>query len=401
MQYSVIALLAIAAAAATSVDAHGAIIGAKGINNIEGRAIGIKMTTPRDGTGRNPFQQDASIIRDGEIAEGGSPCGRTLGGGNNDIKTGMSAMKAELGGLPMVAPGQPLTLTVHQINADGAGPYTCDISTTASGTDFQPLQVMQNLPGTRGRNRATNTTPQPLMVMIPQNAQCTGGADGNACIVRCRNPANAGPFGGCIPVMMASVAADNGAGADAGTGAGAGGAGNGLDAATGGNDAATGGNDATGGDINTGAGANVGAGGNASNGNVGAGAGAGGNVRGNVGAGAGNNNANARGNVGNARGNARNNNNNNAGAGAGAANGSVRGNVGAGAGANNGNLRGNGNANAGGRTNGNVATGNNGNTANLRGNVGAGAGAGANAGAGAGANLNNANGIRSTRNQRN
>ncbi|KAI9190075.1 hypothetical protein H9P43_001508 [Blastocladiella emersonii ATCC 22665] len=244
MQFSV-ATLALLAALVASVHSHGAIIGAKGINNVEGRALGVKMTTPRDGTGRNPFQQDASIIRDGEIADGGSPCGRTLGGGNNDIASGMSAMKAELGGLPMVAPGQPLTLTVHQINADGAGPYTCDISTTASGTDFQPLQVMQNLPGQRGRNRATNTTPQPLMVMIPQNAQCTGGADGNACIVRCRNPANAGPFGGCIPVMMAS--ANDGAGAGAGAGAG----GNGNNAARGNN-------------LNTGAGAG------AANGNAGA-----------------------------------------------------------------------------------------------------------------------------------
>lgn len=27
---------------------------------------------------------------------------------------------------------------------------------------------------------------------------CTGGPDGNACLVRCRNRAIAGPFGGCV-----------------------------------------------------------------------------------------------------------------------------------------------------------------------------------------------------------
>ncbi|KAI9188199.1 hypothetical protein H9P43_002596 [Blastocladiella emersonii ATCC 22665] len=200
---SLIVALAALSPAITSVHAHGAIVGAKGLNNIQGKAIGVLDNTPRTGTRANPFQRDSSIIRDRDIRSGRSgPCGRTIAGGNNNIQRGMAAIKQQMGGLPMIAPGQPLTLTVHQVNADGAGPYTCELSQSASGRDFQRIQVTQNLPGRRGLNGRTNKTPQPLTVMIPQNAQCTGGADGNACIVRCRNPAAAGPFGGCVPVMM-------------------------------------------------------------------------------------------------------------------------------------------------------------------------------------------------------
>ncbi|KAI9219260.1 hypothetical protein BC828DRAFT_175118 [Blastocladiella britannica] len=207
---------------ATWVHGHGAITGAKGIGGPEGKALGIVDDTPRDGRTRNPFQQDTSIIRDGEIASGRTgPCGRTLGGGNNDITEGVQSLMTDLGGLPMVAAGQPLTMTVHQINADGAGPYTCDLSADGTGQDFTPLKVDQNLPGKRGRNARTSVTDQPLAVTMPVGLKCSGGPGGNMCLVRCRNAARAGPFGGCVPVQQM-----NGAAAGAGAaGAGAAGAG--------------------------------------------------------------------------------------------------------------------------------------------------------------------------------
>jgi hypothetical protein len=36
---------------------------------------------------------------------------------------------------------------------------------------------------------------------------CTGGPNGDACIVRCRNAARAGPFGGCAAVTNAQAPA--------------------------------------------------------------------------------------------------------------------------------------------------------------------------------------------------
>ena len=46
----------------------------------------------------------------------------------------------------------------------------------------------------------------PLTVSIPTTQTCTGSAAGqdNLCLVRCQNPARAGPFGGVVPVQLVS-----------------------------------------------------------------------------------------------------------------------------------------------------------------------------------------------------
>lgn len=42
-----------------------------------------------------------------------------------------------------------------------------------------------------------------MTVRIPTNMPpCTGGSNGATCIIRCRNSAVAGPFGGCVPVVL-------------------------------------------------------------------------------------------------------------------------------------------------------------------------------------------------------
>lgn len=50
------------------------------------------------------------------------------------------------------------------------------------------------------------TTDFPLNAEIPADQSCTGTVAGqqNVCLVRCQNPARAGPFGGIVPVQMAS-----------------------------------------------------------------------------------------------------------------------------------------------------------------------------------------------------
>lgn len=58
-------------------------------------------------------------------------------------------------------------------------------------------------------------TDQPLSAAIPAGQACTGSVAGqeNVCLVRCMNGANAGPFGGVVPVQMVQAGA---AGAAAG-----------------------------------------------------------------------------------------------------------------------------------------------------------------------------------------
>ncbi|ORZ33997.1 hypothetical protein BCR44DRAFT_1500918 [Catenaria anguillulae PL171] len=61
-----------------------------------------------------------------------------------------------------------------------------------TGQDFQPVQVQRNLPGIFGVSVGGNATPQPLVLNMPAQMQCTGGPNGNMCMVRCRNNAVAG-----------------------------------------------------------------------------------------------------------------------------------------------------------------------------------------------------------------
>ncbi|RVX72731.1 hypothetical protein B0A52_04129 [Exophiala mesophila] len=198
--------IACALLAAELVAGHGAIIGATGNAGGSGMALGVDTSTPRDGTRRRPFQQDSTRFR-GSAAD---TFGETLGGGNNNLETGTAAILAETGDeLPQITPGGSVQMTVHQVNADGAGPYTCMINADGTGQTWSQLTVSEQVPGNNGRNRAGQTTAFPLTAEIPNGQTCTGTVAGedNVCLVRCQNPARAGPFGGVVPVQMVVPAA--------------------------------------------------------------------------------------------------------------------------------------------------------------------------------------------------
>lgn len=187
---------------------HSVITNAIGDAGGSGMALGVDTSTPRDGTDREPFQQDATRFR----GDAEDTVGETLGAGDNDVESGTQAIMAETGDtLPQVTPGGELSMTLHQVNSDGAGPYTCMINDDATAASWTEIQVTQNVEGSRrGRNRDGETSDFALTAAIPAGQECTGivaGQDG-VCLVRCENPARAGPFGGVVPVQMAG-AADN------------------------------------------------------------------------------------------------------------------------------------------------------------------------------------------------
>ncbi|KAJ8453549.1 hypothetical protein ONZ45_g19673 [Pleurotus djamor] len=189
-------------ALALHVNAHGVITAVTGTNGVTGQGFGVDASTPRDGSRRNPFQQDTSIIRDREIAQGtAGVCGRTLGGGNNDVQAQMTAASAA--GLPSAAADGTVTMTLHQVNGDGAGPYTCQVSADGTGQDFVQMTVTQNVPGVASLSLA-KAKDIPLVAQMPAGMACTGGPNGDACLVRCRNSAIAGPFGSCVAVTSAN-----------------------------------------------------------------------------------------------------------------------------------------------------------------------------------------------------
>lgn len=116
-------------------------------------------------------------------------------------------------GLPTCSDDGSITMTFRQINQDGAGPLEAAVDGTSGGTDasaFQTAEVTQDVPGTKilgGLSLATNTD-FPLTVQMPAGMTCegsVGGAD-NVCIVRVRNNAIAGPFGGSAAFTQSPAA---------------------------------------------------------------------------------------------------------------------------------------------------------------------------------------------------
>ncbi|XP_044724009.1 putative cell surface protein [Hirsutella rhossiliensis] len=128
---------------------------------------------------------------------GGGAAGAGLGG-----LLGGAAGGGGQKGLPTADDQGMVTMVYRQINQDGAGPLSAAMDGTSGGTDpnaFKNAQVMQDVPGlgVGGLSLATNTD-FPVKVQMPQGMTCdatVGGAQ-NVCIVRVRNSAAAGPFGG-------------------------------------------------------------------------------------------------------------------------------------------------------------------------------------------------------------
>lgn len=140
------------------VAGHGAIIKATAPGGGTGMALGVNSATPRDGTRRDPFQQDSTRFK----GDNAATVGQTLGGGENDLEAGTRAIMAETGTqLPQIAPGGEIQMTVHQVNGDGAGPYDCMVNADGTAQTWTNIQVTTNVPGDNGRNRVSINRPPP------------------------------------------------------------------------------------------------------------------------------------------------------------------------------------------------------------------------------------------------
>ncbi|KAK8016941.1 gas1-like protein [Apiospora rasikravindrae] len=166
--------------------------------------LGVDPNIARNCTTINPCQQDSTIIRDAEIKQNiVNECGRNEIIGNIDIGENTENAIAA-GAVTEAGPGEKLTVTLHQVNADGAGPYACDlIEQGNTGIITQNLTVQNNVPGANGFSQEKFKDFE-MTVIMPQKFDCTGASTGNICTVRCRNNAQAGPFGGCFPVKQSN-----------------------------------------------------------------------------------------------------------------------------------------------------------------------------------------------------
>lgn len=191
------------AALMVCAQAHVRVLAAQGIAGSP-QSVGFQIlsSVPNNCTSINPCQQDTTIIRDVEIANNVvNECGRTELTGNIDIgENTENAIAANA--VTQVQSGSKLTVTLHQINADGAGPYTCDLVAAGNnGVISANLSVENNVPGANGFSQAKEQDFN-ITVNMPTSFNCTGSSLGNVCTVRCRNNAQAGPFGGCFPVQQ-------------------------------------------------------------------------------------------------------------------------------------------------------------------------------------------------------
>lgn len=94
----------------------------------------VDTALARNCTSISPCQQDATLIRDAEITSNVvNECGRTELSGNIDVGENTENALAA-GQVTQVKAGSQLTVTIHQVNADGAGPFTVSETIIIHGT---------------------------------------------------------------------------------------------------------------------------------------------------------------------------------------------------------------------------------------------------------------------------
>lgn len=179
-------------------------------NNGSADSVGVEDDIPSNANDRrgNTFTRGLADLFSGLTGGGKGEKTETA----EETTVAATAGEGATSGLPTCADDGSITMTFRQINQDGAGPMEAAVDGTSGGTDpdaFQNAEVTQDVPGAGigGLSLATNTD-FPLTVQMPAGMTCdgsVGGAD-NVCVVRVRNNALAGPFGGSAAFTQSTAA---------------------------------------------------------------------------------------------------------------------------------------------------------------------------------------------------
>ncbi|CEL52042.1 hypothetical protein RSOLAG1IB_00579 [Rhizoctonia solani AG-1 IB] len=200
--------LSLLATQTRAVRGHAVIVAVTGDNGVMAAGFGMVSSVPRDGTDEQPFQIDTSVFKN-LIAD---PCGATLAGGSVNIANSLAtAEKVGNGQLPALTDDMVTSITLHQVNGDGGGPFTAMFNTDGSGLKWQNATVVTQAPGENGLlvGGPFNSL---FEAQLPAGTKCTGGSNNNACLIRVSNggaAVGAGPFGGCFAVQMPNSGAGN------------------------------------------------------------------------------------------------------------------------------------------------------------------------------------------------
>jgi hypothetical protein len=96
-----------------------------------------------------------------------------------------------------------LSMSVFQINGDGAGPFNVAIDASGTGKSFNtPADITTQVPGKNGISNAADKA-FPLNIKVPAGVACAGGTTGNLCLVQVKNRSG---FGGCGVIQQGAAA---------------------------------------------------------------------------------------------------------------------------------------------------------------------------------------------------
>lgn len=178
-------------------------------NNGSADSVGVEDNIPANaGKRSNLFIRGLGDLLSGLTGKNGGTKTQTA----EETSVAASAGQGATSGLPTCADDGSVTMTFRQINQDGAGPIEAAVDGTSGGTQedaFKTADVTQDVPGSgfAGLSLATNTD-FPLTVQMPAGMTCdaTVGGASNVCVVRVRNNAIAGPFGGSAAFTQSPAA---------------------------------------------------------------------------------------------------------------------------------------------------------------------------------------------------
>jgi len=183
---------------ASNVAAHGVITEIDGANGVKGVGFGV---TDLSGKKIRLFNQASRYIKGDN-----SLCGsQKLDGKKQTPINFQAALKkaTDPKNLATADANGVISMTLFQVNADGAGPYSCKVSADASGKDFKAMEVVTQVPGTKGKSKAANKSFK-FAIKLPAGIKCSG--PGDACLIQCKSALNQ-PFGGCLAVGQSGGAA--------------------------------------------------------------------------------------------------------------------------------------------------------------------------------------------------
>ncbi|TGJ82135.1 hypothetical protein E0Z10_g6640 [Xylaria hypoxylon] len=117
---------------------------------------------------------DANIISDVEISTNVvNECGRTVLAGNIDIGEQTENALAD-GNVTETTAGSRVAVLIQQVNATGAGPFTCDMDPTGNSIGASGQTQLRVKESSANKNGVIT-----LRVTMPNNLQCTGSSAGN------------------------------------------------------------------------------------------------------------------------------------------------------------------------------------------------------------------------------